>query len=116
GAYAGHDGIAERACAHHPGNGAGRERAGECEHLRTEAGEQYRYRQSVDRGEVSADREPRSGVLDLPRVEERDEDREVLAGVSVRALVREAPHVFDDHAMRRPDAEREATPPRSPRR
>src|SRR5207247_3231410 len=72
--------------------------------------------QSVDRGEVSVDGEPRSGVLDLPGAEERDEDGEVLAGVSVRALVRETPHVFDDHAMRGPDAEREATPRRGPRR
>src|SRR5204863_7176724 len=33
-----------------------------------------------------------------------------------RAVVRETPHVFDDHAMRGPDAEREATPRRGPRR
>src|SRR5439155_13359122 len=46
----------------------------------------------------------------------RYEDGEVLAGVSVRALVRETPRVFDDHAMRGPDAEREATPCRCPRR
>src|SRR5206468_4784445 len=68
------------------------------------------------RGEVSADGEPRTGVFDLPGAEKRDEDGEVLAGVSVRAVVRETPHVFYDHAMRGPDAEREATPRRGPRR